>query len=274
MRKILYISMWFTLVIGLGVLLGFVSKAEDQHPCTAVDVRVEQDGENFFVNAEDVKNTLLNNGDTLIGKPAAKISVYAIEHQLNSHSAISNAEVSLGINGALHINVKQRRPIARVFTASGESYYIDEEGLLMPLSDKFTSNVPVFTGLISEPYASMYKYNINDIIKSVELKNKTILDEIFVLAQFIVADPFWNAQIPQIAVVEGGEFTLIPRVGEHKILLGPIDDFEEKFNKLKTFYKEGLNYTGGWNAYSIINLKFKNQIVCTKKVKAESHEQN
>jgi len=45
------------------------------------------------------------------------------------------------------------------------------------------------------------------------------------------------------------------------ILFGPMDEIEEKFKKLKLFYKEVLPKKG-WNTYSSINLKYKNQIVC------------
>ena len=77
------------------------------------------------------------------------------------------------------------------------------------------------------------------------------------------ADEFWKAQIIQVKVLENGELELIPRVGNHTILLGTTDELELKFKKLKIFYEKGLSKTG-WNEYSQINLKFDNQVVCTK----------
>jgi cell division protein FtsQ len=47
-------------------------------------------------------------------------------------------------------------------------------------------------------------------------------------------------------------------------VFGTGDDIEIKFEKLMLFYKEGLSRVG-WDKYSTINLKYKNQIVCTKK---------
>jgi cell division protein FtsQ len=52
-------------------------------------------------------------------------------------------------------------------------------------------------------------------------------------------------------------------VGNHRILLGQIEYYRENLEKLKLFYEKGLNQMG-WNQYSIINLKYKNQVVCTK----------
>jgi cell division protein FtsQ len=54
-------------------------------------------------------------------------------------------------------------------------------------------------------------------------------------------------------------------VGNHKIIFGKAENIAEKFNKLKLFYTEGLNKSDSWRKYSIINLKYKNLVVCTKK---------
>jgi cell division protein FtsQ len=61
------------------------------------------------------------------------------------------------------------------------------------------------------------------------------------------------------------EIELYPAVGGHKIIFGKGDDIEEKFEKLKVFYREGLNSIDSWNKYSSINLKYKSQVVCIKR---------
>jgi cell division protein FtsQ len=75
---------------------------------------------------------------------------------------------------------------------------------------------------------------------------------------------FWNAQIEQINVLKDNDIELIPRVGDHIIYLGKIDNFEEKLKRLMIFYKDGLNKIG-WNKYKRINLEYDNQIICTNK---------
>ncbi|MDR1090381.1 MAG: hypothetical protein LBL79_04825 [Prevotella sp.] len=60
------------------------------------------------------------------------------------------------------------------------------------------------------------------------------------------------------------DITLIPRVGDHRIILGDLDGYKERLNKLMTFYRNGLNETG-WNKYSVINLKFDKRVVCIKR---------
>jgi cell division protein FtsQ len=86
---------------------------------------------------------------------------------------------------------------------------------------------------------------------------------LYKLAKYISHDPFLKAQIDQIYVTELNEFELIPRVGNHVIMLGTADDLDDKFRKLIVFYHLGLNKIG-WNKYNVINIKFKNQVVCSK----------
>jgi cell division protein FtsQ len=136
----------------------------------------------------------------------------------------------------------------------------------MPLSEKYTANVIVANGNILESYATTYKASLNLITKdSTSKKNKT-LQELYAMAKYISTDPFWKAQVQQIYVNEDRDMEIVPMVGNQKIIFGDTIAMDEKFKKLLTFYQQGLNTTGWWNKYSTINLKFKNQIVCTKKI--------
>ena len=113
----------------------------------------------------------------------------------------------------------------------------------MPLSRRFTAYLPIATGAIKEDFAKtdLYKF-----------------------ALFLHNDKFWNAQIEQIVVLPNQDIKLIPRVGDHQIILGNLYGYKERLDKLLAFYENGLNETG-WNKYSVINLKFDKQVVCTKR---------
>ena len=86
---------------------------------------------------------------------------------------------------------------------------------------------------------------------------------LYKLSTYITEDKFLKSQIEQIYVDPNGEFELIPRIGNHIILVGGAENLEDKFERLFVFYKYGLSKTG-WSKYNIINIKFKNQIVCSK----------
>ena len=142
------------------------------------------------------------------------------------------------------------------------SYYLDENGFIMPLSQNYTARLLVVNGRINEPFATRYTLNFNTLADT--LKTKTLLDEIYTLSKYIDQSDFWKAQIEQVYVNKQLEMELIPKVGNHRIVFGEVENIENKFEKLMVFYKKGLSKTG-WNEYSEINLKYKNQVVCTKK---------
>jgi cell division protein FtsQ len=163
----------------------------------------------------------------------------------------------------LTIEIEQRLPVLRIINNYNQSFYIDYEGKLMPFSSKFTARVIVANGNISNLY---YKTKTLDLLtlKGVDsMKSCNMINKLYTLAKFINKDKFWKSQIEQIYIEDNNDIEIIPKIGSQIILFGDIDRMTEKFRNLKVFYYEKINQTG-WNKYKIINLKFKNQIVCTK----------
>lgn len=230
-----------------------------------IDITVNATGENDFVDEEDIKEFFVTRQDPLMNEEVKNININALEKALNSHPAVENADLSVDVNGDVKINVTQRTPLVRVLTMGGESYYIDTQSKLMPLSDKYTARVLVVNGNIHEPYSRRYMYSVNEIAKNEIFREVSMLDDIYQIAEFITQDSVLNGLIHQLSVNADKEFEMYPAIGGHKIIFGDATDIAEKFEKLKVFYKEGLNKTDNWNKYAIINLKYKNQVVCTKK---------
>jgi cell division protein FtsQ len=264
-KKIAFFTLWTGLIIGLLVSMGFVNKEQAAQLCSNMDISVDQNDELYFLDKLDVAQLIRDRGDSIDGQPQASVSVPEIEKALNSHAAIQNAEVYMTVNGELKIHITQRKPVVRVINPDGDSYYIDNRGKLMPLSDKYTAKVLIASGIISEPYIKRYMHSIDDVGKDSALNAVSALNEIYAMANYINADKFWSAQIQQIYINKDKDMELVPVAGDQKIIFGDTAAMEEKFEKLLTFYQQGLNTTGWWDKYSVINLKFRNQIVCTKK---------
>ncbi len=246
--------------------MGFVNKEQDSLPCKSLDITVVQDDDLFFLNKMDVAQLIHDRGDSIVGQPKSSVNVPEIQHALNSHSDIANASVCMTVDGRLKVRVKQRRPLIRVINSDGESYYLDDEGKLMPLSDKYTAKVLIANGYILEPYAARYKFSVREISKDTLAAKSSMLGELYAMAVYVNSDEFWKAQIQQIYINSEKEMELVPTAGSQKIIFGDTTAMDEKFKKLLTFYQQGLNTTGWWDKYAAINLKFKNQIVCTKKI--------
>src|SRR5580693_1537733 len=141
--------------------------------------------------------------------------------------------------------------MARIFTTTGRSFYIDSSGTQLPLAAKLPIKLPVFT---SYPYK--------------EIKNQgtdsALLTDIKTVANFILNDSFWMAQIDQIDITSAGTFEMIPVVGNHVIEFGDGTDYKAKFERLFIFYKEVLTKTG-FNKYSKINVQYRGQVIGTRK---------
>jgi cell division protein FtsQ len=263
MNKTLINTILWSLVLLLTLLtLGFVESKQDERVCTDIQIQIDHSSGNFFVDEEEVNAMVYHEMDTVLGRPISRIEATKLEHKLNNHPNISQAEVFKTLQGELVVEVIQRTPIVRIFNTLGESYYLDSTGRVMPPSKKYTSRVFVANGQILDKFLDVNQLNVASLSDS--LARILLVDDIFKFADFIRQDPFWSLQIEQLYVNKDSEVELIPRVGNHRIVFGDATELKGKFKKLKIFYKKGLAKTG-WNEYSVINLKFADQVVCTKR---------
>jgi len=261
-KRILNILLVVLAVLGLLVSLGFSIRETERIECAHIRVEVDHREGNFFLTDDDVKRMIFDKGDSLIGRKLSTIPIAKYERHLSAHPSVKRSEVFTKLNGTFAVRVYQREPILRVFNSYGESFYIDRDGNLMPISSNYTARAPVATGFISDRFERMQRFNVAELSDS--LAKRTVLDDLYRLADFIRKDDFWRAQVQQIRLEHNGEFTIIPTIGDHHILLGRLDNMEQKFEKLLLFYRKGLNTTG-WDQYSHINLKYRNQVICTRR---------
>ena len=101
-------------------------------------------------------------------------------------------------------------------------------------------------------------------IVSGNVEKSFAMSDLYNFGVFLQNNPFWGAQIEQINVLPGRDIELVPRIGNHTIFFGKLDNYEAKLSRLRSFYRKGLNEVG-WDKYSYINIEFENQIVCTKR---------
>ena len=262
------ISIWIGLAVYLAFALSFTGEKRKSAICREVQVRILDSMRDRFVTAKQIQDYIYELDLKVLGEPVNSINTRKLEQYLNGRDNIKKVEVYSTSDGKLHVEINQRNPILRVINDKGQSYYIDEEGAIIPLSTSYSSHVPVATGSITEFFEVPRRDYLNCSKSNRKGKNNAIC-EIYKLARFINSDPFWEAQIEQIYRNDKGEYELIPRVGAHLIIFGDFGDYRKKFRNLKAFYKQGLNNVG-WNQYLKINLKYDNQIICTKNNQNES----
>lgn len=257
-KQILLTGSWLGLVLGLLVVMGFVNHNRKEAKCTGLHINIDYSHGLFFIDEDDVRMHIYEVSGDMIGQPIKSINISELESEVSQMNAVEKAEVFTDLKGNVTIDIVQRNPIARVFLANGKSGYIDEWGKWMNLSKKFTARVIVISGFLPNWNGEI---NTNS---NLEIENKNPWNQAYLVTQAIKSDEFLTSQFEQIYVESNGDFVLIPRVGRHSILLGNTEQLDKKFEKLKLFYKDGIAKVD-WNKYKQIDLRYKDQIVCTKR---------
>lgn len=242
MKKLFKILTFVLPVIYIPVFLVLTSTEYNNLTCKGIQVEVVDSAVSRFVNTNDVLRILNRNNFQLSGKNMNDINAQEIENFIDKFPSVKKSECFKTINGTFKIQITQRCPVMRIIS-NGVQFYVDSEGEIMPVSRNYTAWVPIAVGSISHDFAK---------------------NQLFKLSQYLDENKFWNAQVSQIVVRKNGEVEIIPRVGNHVIELGEIDNLENKFDRLEALYVEKFN-TEGWNRYKKISVKFDNQVICTKK---------
>ncbi|HPF89353.1 MAG TPA: hypothetical protein PLL57_01680 [Flavobacteriales bacterium] len=248
-------------VIDVIVALGFVERTADRTPISDLEVIVESGEGLHFIDERSVRQEVLDQGTAVMGSATGDVDITTIEERLKSIPSVASAQVYHTMDGRLHAHVAQRVPIVRVFDRNGDSFYIDREGWTMPTSPDYTARVLVVTGLEAGIGTAE---GVRNVHATDDRAPGPRLDNVHRLASYITADPFWNALIDQVVVTSDGDFELIPRIGGQRILLGDGTGLAQRFEKLRIFYEQGIPQAG-WRNYARIDLRYADQVVCTKR---------
>ncbi len=245
-------TLWIALGGATVFLLVAAIKTKPARHCKGIEISIHGVSNNFFVDKNDILNTIASMEKTNpVGKAIGAFNLKRLEDQLDKDVWIKSAELFFDNNDILQVNVQEREPIARVFTGSGETFYIDDELAILPLSEKFSARLPVFTNFPSGK-------------KILAKADSNLLMEIKKISLAVQKDSFSMAMIEQIDITPQRRFEMIPKIGNQLIVFGDAADTENKLGKLKLFYKE-IMVKAGWDHYSIINLQYKNQVVAKRK---------
>lgn len=249
----------FDICIAAYLFMAFTSwnKPENRIPlCTKVIINIADENENGFLNSAEIKNLLEQRHIYPLAMSIDDINPRQIEQQLTHMPFVNTAQCYTTQDGHVCITITQRTPIVRVKSFTGEDYYVDDNGGVMPNS-QYTSDMIIVTGHVTRYYACKY---------------------ICQLAKILMADPLWRNQIVQINLLPDKTIELVPRVGNHIVNIGSLPSaaqenirneyiatfVDKQLSRLKLFYKYGLG-NAGWNKYDYISLEFYNQVVCRKR---------
>lgn len=241
MKTVLKILLLASVTCYLVFAVAKFAKPSEEQICTALDIYTSDSLSNEIVTEDYVCKVLYKHKVRTEGQKISDINLQDIERILAEDPYIKSASCYHTGSSHMCINVIPEYPILHIITRD-DNYYLDNSGLAMPIGN-FNIDLCVATGNITKKFAK---------------------DHLIGLASYIREDEFWNSQIEQIHVVDSCHIELFPRVGNHTILLGSSDNYAEKLERMRIFYKKGLAKVG-WNKYKTIDLSFDGQIVCKKK---------
>lgn len=242
--------------------LGFVEHKSGTMPVRDIAVEMEKGGGMHFIDTDALRQEVIKGAGPVIGTPIDQVDETGIEQRLRAIPCVAEADVYHTMDGVLHVKARQREPIVRVVNADGSGFYIDKDGWTMPLNANYTARVLVVTGQLAEPFAECAPVNVCAGSDSLVLNTRS--RAIHAMARTIQADPLWSALFTQAVVDAGGDFTLIPSVGMMRVRVGDGSLLAARLDKLRSFYAEGIPQTD-WRRYSAIDLRFNDQVVCTKR---------
>ena len=229
-----YTKIFISLIISL-LLFILVFKFQTQYN-QKLNQKIKISAETLYTDKnkilDDVKQIVLTGNHREIS---------SLENELEKMSHIESAEIYFSVNGEVSLSYYEFEPVVRVFNSENQSYYLDSNCKRIPLSEKYTADIILFTG---------YTENIKD-------------DLILNLAKKINSNKFLSKQVSEVFVNEIREAFFIPVLGSHKFKLGSFNNLEIKIKKMMTFYDKIIP-KHGWEKYSEINLEYQNQIICLK----------
>ncbi|MBQ4366476.1 MAG: hypothetical protein II786_00145, partial [Muribaculaceae bacterium] len=245
MKRLIQYSILLVLAAGLATGILWARGKSQGELCTVVDVQVINADSTAFVTPQGVLNDLKSQGIKIVGKHMGDINASDIEEALKQSPYLENADLVKCQEGKVLIRVSQLVPVLRVFDGEA-SYYVNRAGKHMVATSNYHCDVPVIQGHFTRKYPAT---------------------RLLPLIDYVESDSLLHSLITMYVVRDSNNIILVPHLSGHVINMGNVDNFQNKFAKLKLFYNEVLPKRG-WNTYDTISLKWNHQIVATRRVKA------
>lgn len=236
-------------LIAVFFLIAFTERKQGGSVCKDIVVELDNLNENHFMDEADVMKLVEGSGQSIKGIGIDRIDLKAIESKLRFDKHILKADLYGDLKGNLVVDVELRRPIARIVQSDAPDAYISEEGVIMPVSEKYTSRVVLISGAF-----------VKGLLESEDLNKTEEGRQILEMIEFINEDKFWKAQVAQLDINAAGKIFIYPQITGQRVEFGRPENIEEKFNKLMIFYKDILPQRG-WTRYERVNLEYDGQVI-------------
>ncbi|MCQ2173222.1 MAG: hypothetical protein MJZ17_10820 [Bacteroidales bacterium] len=258
MNKILRYSLSGILAAGFCVGMWFLARETRSErvslACRSLEITFRDSLE--FVSKEDVRGFISNGYGAYLGQQLDSVNLGKIEKVLESQSAVLKSEAWVTDDGVLHVSITQRAPVVR-FQNGEVGYYSDDRGFIFPLHPRYTADVPLVEGAIPIDADGTYKG------MAATEKERRWMESVIALVHYAWDSPEWKGRFNGCRIGDNGDVILLPSSGKEEFIIGDLMGIEDKFNRIDKYYSHIYARKGDF--YSIVNLKYKGQIICRTK---------
>lgn len=241
------IAKWTVLVLLIAYTTAMTVWARHEaarHVCTGIEVEVTGESRMNDIVTKGLQEELRRYPGRIKGAPLSSINTHSIERYLGKLSNFESVNCMLSSGGILKVKVKPLVPVMRVFVGDN-SYYINKDGKHIASSSEFFTDVPVVTGSFSREFPPT---------------------AVLPLIRHIEKDPFLRDLTSMVVARDARNLIIVPRVFGHVVNMGDTSDIAAKGRALSLFYRKVMPYKG-WQEYDTISVKFRDQIVATRRDK-------
>lgn len=222
------------------IVMGNIMRSNS--PVKGIQVTIDYPGEDTLMMAEEVEELIRLKMPWVEEQCVKEVERDEIADTVLTSPYLERCEVSVSMGNNIIVKAVQRRPIVRVFRGN-EEYYLDVHGKKIPLSEVGSCDVIVANGM---------------------LKKGSAIEQVWKMACYLDSHPKYGCIFDQIYINEEGDMLLVPKISNHYVEMGDIENLDSKFEHLVRFYRKAMPKVG-WQAYSKVSLKYRGQVICTKR---------
>lgn len=225
--------------------LTVTAKMSNSDKLTGIEVTMNG-AKSDFITCYDILEETGYNPDSLSLYLRKDFDLYELENRLSASDKIQSANAAIMTDGKVLIEVTPMEPVARVFEYGKPSYYINASGKRISAEVRYHLDVPVLVGRFD---------SINPAHR------------LLPLLDYIANHAEASALVATVTQESDGNIILIPNIVGHVINFGDTTMVDDKFRRLRTFYRY-VSPSKGWLAYDTISVRWRDQVVATRRDKA------
>lgn len=263
MKRPLRISLYAlaSVVVLVGIIWANLNRSNS--PVSDICIVVDYRGNDTLVTAEELRQQLLEAMPDLPARLVKEVREDVVASTVARSPFVKNTTANISVGRCIVVNTEQRRPILRVFCEDKE-FYLDDLGRVVPVSFHGDCDVLVGNGHFRQHLTPAFQSLDIQALATDTLRQHYDLVQMWNVAQYLDLNPKYGVLFDQIYVSPEGDLQLVPKVGNHIVTLGDSRQMDRKMANLWAMYHRGMAQTG-WNTYRLINLKFSDQVICTKR---------